>query len=80
MVKTVAHGTKTKAMTTTEHRILLSLHLSGYMGKCGGMSQRERKKTLEKLISEGYLNTSCQVTPKGVEELDKTHNAKFAKS
>jgi hypothetical protein len=53
-------------LSETEKRILRNLHLLGYMGKCGSLKKEQRLNILQKLISEGYLNTSCNLTPKGI--------------
>jgi hypothetical protein len=54
-------------ITETEKRILQNLHLYGYMGKCGSLTQKQRLTALNGLIAKGLLSSSGKITKLGIE-------------
>lgn len=54
-------------LTETEKRIIRNLHLRGIVGSMGKMKSKDRLKLLQGLIDNGYLNSKCEPTKKGIE-------------
>lgn len=61
-------------LTPTEKRVLLSIYLQGRMGKCGSMNQQQRSKLLSGLLEKGLLDSSGNVTSKGIESVQPNFN------
>jgi len=57
-----------KPLTKPEISALQSLHLRGYLGRCGAKNKRDRLALLRGLIDRGYMTDNLIVTPKGIEE------------
>lgn len=57
---------KTTALSNTELRMLRNLHLRGVIGRSGSLTLAQRRKIFQKLINEGYLTKTGQVTKKGI--------------
>lgn len=66
IIKIRSSKRKNPGLSETEIRVLRSLHLKGCMGKCGNLTAGQRKKLLDKLVSEGYLDKKGNITLKGV--------------
>lgn len=57
----------TTTITVTEKRVLQNLHLRGFMGKMGSMTQPQRLALLNSLISRGLLDKHGNVTQLGID-------------